>query len=647
MNPQTDFLWKPALRSDWKSHCADVYALLDALDHGDAHNTKETSQKVELAVRALASQRLGVVEQVKLEKLCSRLWRHKEFYNTLRPFRLGLIGNRTLSFLSNAISVAGLTRGLLIEAVEAPYNSAEAMAMGGSNPFRDEGLDAILLYLNDDAFAVTPGLLSTQIEADNIENAKGHLTQLVEGIKCVVGAPVIVTTLAQRSDSMVSSAELATRGSRSRFIQAVNAFISDDSANTPWITWDVASLASQIGLNRWYDPIRMHIAKSPFAVELSPLVADHLCRVISAMVGKTGRALVLDLDNTLWGGTIGDDGLAGIKIGQGSAAGEAYLEFQKLVLNLRERGVVLAVCSKNNDEIAREPFLRHPDMLIKEEDIAVFQSNWLDKASNIRAIAETLNLGLESLVFVDDNPAERERVRQELPLVKVPEIGDEPSHYTRILVESGFFEHLPLNNDDLQRANTYQARAKAAEVKTKIGNYDDYLTSLEMRLTINAFDDVGLPRIVQLINKSNQFNLTTRRYNSEDCMSMKRDPNKLCIQARLRDKFGDHGMIAVVIVEKAAEVWKIDSWLQSCRILERGVEQCLMNHVFSQARNERIKQIMGEYKPTDRNTMVAGFYEKMNFTPNGQDSGEHLQWVFDVEKFQPFKTFISVSDSHE
>ena len=234
------------------------------------------------------------------------------------------------------------------------------------------------------------------------------------------------------------------------------------------------------------------------------------------MKGKAARALVLDLDNTLWGGVIGDDGISGIRLGQNSAEGEAFIAFQHFILRLRERGIVLAVCSKNTDMVARDPFRNHPEMVLKEDHVAVFQANWNDKATNIRSIADKLDLGLESLAYIDDNPAERERVRQELPLLSTIEVGEDPSFFIERIAHSGLFDHLPLNSDDLARAQSYGGRAAVAEIRARVGNYDEYLTSLQMRMMIAPFDDVGRPRIVQLINKSNQFNLTTRRYNDEE-----------------------------------------------------------------------------------------------------------------------------------
>jgi FkbH-like protein len=357
------------------------------------------------------------------------------------------------------------------------------------------------------------------------------------------------------------------------------------------------------------------------------------------MTGKAGRVAVLDLDNTLWGGVIGDDGLSGIRLGQNSAEGEAFVAFQRFVLELRARGVVLAVCSKNSDAVARLPFREHPDMLLHEDQIAVFQANWEDKATNIKAIGDALNLGLESLVLIDDNPAERERVRQQFALVKVPEIGEDPALFPSRLVASGLFEHLPLTADDIGRADAYGTEARRAEIRTRSGNYSEYLASLSMRMTIAPFDEVGLPRIAQLVNKSNQFNLRTQRYNEEALRAMMTDQGSLCWQVRLEDSFGSHGMIAVVIVRRDASDWFIDTWLQSCRVLERGVEAAIMNALSDVAGRQGAGRLVGEYLPTSRNELVADFFDRMGFTPIDGATG---RYQLKLPEASPREVFIDV-----
>jgi len=633
------FPWRAPLAADWLERWTALDRRVRTVDSA----TEATElDAVTIEARRLAGQALGPREHLKLEQLAKRLLSHAERFPLLRHFRIGLIGNRTLSYLIGPLRAAGLARGLLVEAIEAPYDSAARMAFGADDVFAGTKLDATVIALDAAAFPGADDLLDDAGEKQALDDAAAFLNQLARATREKTGAPAIVATMPS-TGSRISSADLALMGSAERFAMLLNATIIDGARTRDWLVWDVAALATRIGVDAWFDPIRYHEAKTPFRIELSAVVADHLCRILAAMAGKACRALVVDLDNTIWGGVIGDDGLSGIRLGQNSAEGEAFVAFQRFILELRRRGIAVAVCSKNTDAIAREPFRSHPEMLLKEAHIAVFQANWEDKASNIKAIAETLGLGLESLAFADDNPAERERVRQELPLVSVPELGDEPAFYPARIADSGVFEHLLLNADDLGRAQSYQSRAAGAELKSKIGNYDEYLASLKMTLTVSRFDAVGRPRIAQLVNKSNQFNLTTRRYNEEDVRRLEEDRDGvLCWQAQLDDAFGQHGMIGVVIARKQPRTWSIDSWLMSCRVLSRGVEETLMNLLVAEAWDAGAETVTGEYLPTPRNGMVADFFPRLGFelAEEGENGGK--RYVCHTASYVPRKSFIEV-----
>jgi FkbH-like protein len=365
-----------------------------------------------------------------------------------------------------------------------------------------------------------------------------------------------------------------------------------------------------------------------------PLYADLVCRTIAAIRGKSRKCLVLDLDNTLWGGVIGDDGVEGITLGQGSADGEAYLAIQRMALEYRSRGIVLAVCSKNDDAVARQPFREHPDMLLREEHIAVFQANWNDKASNLRTIAEQLNIGIDSLVFLDDNPFEREQVRRELPLVGVPELPQEPALYPRVLSWAGYFEAVTISAEDRKRADFYQANATRAAALASSSDMEAYLRSLDMSCTIRPFDGIGRARIAQLINKSNQFNLTTRRCTESEVADMEAAPDKFTMQVRLADKFGDNGMISVVVFDKSAETWSNDIWLMSCRVLGRRVEEAVLAHACAAAKAEGAKRLIGRYLPSAKNRMVADHYGKLGFTLIDKTADGGSVWILELDGYQ-------------
>ena len=319
-------------------------------------------------------------------------------------------------------------------------------------------------------------------------------------------------TLAAPPEGLFGSFDRALTGTARNLVDRINQKISLSLRQSTDMLLDVAGIAETIGLADWHSPALWNLAKLPFADAYVPLYAEHVARIIGALRGKSRRCLVLDLDNTVWGGVIGDDGMEGIQIAQGDATGEAHLSVQQLALTLRARGIVLAVSSKNTDSVARRPFKEHPDMLLKEEHIAVFQANWNDKATNIRAIANELALGLDSFVFLDDNPVERGLIRQELPEVAVPELDSDPASYARTLAAAGYFEAISFSEEDRARAEMYQANARRLSLQGRATNLQSYLCSLEMRIVFGAFDRTTRARVTQLINKSNQFNLTTRRY---------------------------------------------------------------------------------------------------------------------------------------
>ncbi len=633
--------WRPPARPDWIERCK----ALEARVRLGSSVSPDDPETIGTELRRLAGFDLDSREQLKLQRLVERVVGAGTTPPNFRRFKLGVVAARTLSFLVAAIPAAAAARGLLVECVEAPYDAVANFAFGPINPFDGIALDAVLVVVDEQTFSGERSLLDDSAELSRIASAEELLAAIVDAVKRKAGCPAIVATI-PHCGTRLGSADRSISGADARFVTRVNDSILDGARAGRWIVWDLAALAADVGHSRWFDPIRHYQAKAPFAIELAPLVATNLASLLAAMTGKSGRAIVLDLDNTLWGGVIGDDGVDGIRLGQNSVDGEAFVAFQHFVLGLRERGIVVAVCSKNDDETAREPFRKHPEMVLREEHIAVFQANWIDKATNLQSIAEALNLGLESLVFIDDKPAERSRVRQGLPLVNVPEIGDDPAFFVRRICDSGAFEHLPPTPDDLGRASAYGADAKRAEVRAKIGNYDDYLASLRMRMTIRPFDDAGVARITQLINKSNQFNLTTRRYNEEDVRRMASDPSLLCWQATLVDTFGMHGTIAVVIVRKQSEVWTIDTWLQSCRILERGVEETLMDQLVVEARAAGASRLVGEYIVTTRNGIVRDFFQRLGFGAfENQPADGRMLYFVDTGVQHPRKSFIDVARS--
>ncbi|RYF91943.1 MAG: HAD-IIIC family phosphatase [Caulobacteraceae bacterium] len=636
--PASPFPWRRPLEADWSARQTALLKRLGAEDNDWAATGVEA--------RRLADQRLGPIEQFKTGKLAGRLWPHRDRLPGLRPMRIALLSNAMVEALAADLKAAGLARGLLLDVVVPPFNSVEAIAAGAAGLEGDEPLDAVILLLDAAAFPISGPLLDAGDEARRLAESADRLRTLVGNLRARLLAPVVLATAPSLPDHSLASADAGTAGSAGRFIARLNADIADGAAAGGWLVWDLAALAARIGHDRWSDPAMYHHAKTPFAVENGPVAADNLCALLAAMVGRSGRALVLDLDNTVWGGVIGDDGVEGIVIGQGSARGEAFLAVQRLALDLRARGVVLAVCSKNTEAVALRPFSEHPDMLLRPEHIAVFKASWGDKATALKEIAQALNLGVESLVFLDDNPVERAWVREALPGVTVIEVGEDPSWYPRMVAASGAFEHLPLGADDLGRAETYKQLGERQAARSDPAAYEAYLRSLDMRMTIAPFDAVGRARIAQLINKSNQFNLTTRRYTDAAVEAVESDPDVIGWQIRLVDRFADQGMIAVVIVRKPDPArWTIDSWLMSCRVLERGVEQTIMNQLVARAAAAGVEVLEGEFIRTPKNGMVETFFDRMGFAKLGEEQDGRVAYELKVADYRPLPSTIAVSQA--
>jgi FkbH-like protein len=341
---------------------------------------------------------------------------------------------------------------------------------------------------------------------------------------------------------------------------------------------------------------------------------------------------------------IGDDGPQGIRLGQGSAEGEAFVAFQHHVRDLSRRGVILAVVSKNDEAAALAPFDNHPEMVLRRDDIACFVANWNDKPGNIRAVAERLNIGLDAIAFADDNPFERALVRRELPMVAVPELPDEPALYARALSDAGCFDAVAVTQEDRARGAAYRANATRAALRDGDTDLDGYLESLDMVLRWRRFDRAGLPRIVQLINKTNQFNLRARRYTDAEAEALIGDDVSLALQLRLTDRFGDNGVIAVVIGKPDGDALFLDTWLMSCRVLGRGVEQATMNLLAAEAGRIGAAALVGEYRPTPRNGMVRRHYPSLGFVPTGAADDGAETWRRGVGDFVPFATSIAIEE---
>jgi len=565
------------------------------------------------ATQALANFALDENNLNRLAKAIGQARAAGRSFAPLTPFRLGVLSNTTSHFLVPALVATAARHGVALEIIEAEYDQVVQEALNPESTLNRAKLDAVLVAVDYRGLPLRATLGDANAAQAGLDAALAQMAAIRNGIQSHGGAICIVQTLARPPETLFGSLDLALPGTLRNMIDGFNRGLAESILGSKDVLFDVSALAETVGLANWHDSTLWNMGKLPFASAYIPLYADHVCRLIAALRGKSRRCLVLDLDNTVWGGVIGDDGLEGIVIAQGDATGEAHLDVQRTALALRERGIVLAVSSKNNDDVARKPFQQHPEMLLKEDHFAVFQANWSDKATNISAIAQELALGLESFVFLDDNPAERNIVRQTLPQVAVPELPANPALYARVLLASGYFEGITLSDEDRKRADFYQDNARRVALQKQVADIDSYLTSLAMVMTVQPFDETGRARIAQLISKSNQFNLTTRRYTEAEVAEAEHNPDCLTLQIRLADTFGDNGMICVIICRRSGRSWDIDTWLMSCRVLGRKVEEATLQEILHHARLHGIDTLTGTYRPTERNSLVEKHYEKLGF----------------------------------
>ena len=593
---------------------------------------------------ALANGRINFVLTNALDQATRRACPEPPAHLATRPVRLAVLGSSTLTHLLPAIRVAGLRRGIWIDTYETDYGQYRQELSNSSSGLHAFAPTAVLLAL--DAYHLTAGVTAGMDAATAdaaLAETKAHIRETWRLARDAFKCPIVQQAALPVHLPILGLNEHRLPGSRARFVSRLNQDLRTMAEEDGVDILSIDDRAARDGVQAWHDSALWHRSKQEIAPTAGPLYGDLVGRWLAAKQGRSFKCLVLDLDNTVWGGTIGDDGMEGIAIGQGSALGEGYTAFQDYCRELSRRGIILAVCSKNDEANALEPFENHPDMVLRRGDIASFVANWSDKAGNIRAIAEELNIGLDSLVFIDDNPFERNLVRQELPMVAVPEVSDDPVGYPVALSDAGYFEGLAVTDEDRERSGQYQGNKARDALKASATDLPAYLRGLEMELIARPFDRVGLQRIVQLVNKSNQFNLTTRRYTDEDVIAVMADPDAFGLQLRLLDRFGDNGTIAIVIGRLLeSRDLLIDTWLMSCRVLGRQMEPTTLNLIAERAKKLGAKRLVGEYIPSKKNGMVKDHYARLGFSVAAVNDGSRN--LLDLATFTPAETFIHVTE---
>jgi FkbH-like protein len=409
------------------------------------------------------------------------------------------------------------------------------------------------------------------------------------------------------------------------------------SKNANLYLCDLSSIQNQIGKNNFFQTSIYINTEMVLSIDVLPKVASKTIDIINTLYGKFKKCVILDLDNTLWGGIIGDDGIENIHIGS-LGIGKAFSEFQYWIKKLKNRGIIIAVCSKNTESVAQEPFEKHPDMILHLDDISVFIANWENKADNIRQIQSILNIGFDSMVFLDDSPFERNMVRENILEICVPELPEDPADYLEFLYALNLFETVSFSNEDAERTKLYQIEAKRASVQQKFTNEDDFLESLNMFSLVEPFNKFNTPRVAQLSQRSNQFNLRTVRYTDTDIEKLIMSKDNYTFSFTLEDKFGDNGLIcAVILQQENNDILFIDTWFMSCRVLKRGMENFVLNTVADFAKDNGFTIVRGEYLPTAKNEMVKDHYPNLGFEeqPNGD-------WQLNLNNYENKKSFINI-----
>jgi FkbH-like protein len=554
---------------------------------------------------------------------------HKSLAARASPARskVAVLGGVTTTKLAMAVELAIFSMGGEVEVFETDYGVYRQDILDPNSVLYERKPNTIFLATSYRDLIHRPALDSSCEDVQRLVEAEvAQWSSLWRNAHQRVGCQIIQNNFDRPAWRQLDNHESRQLGGFGRYVNLVNQALADRAP--PYVViHDLDDLSASVGRNLWGDERLYYHAKMPCPPQHLVNYAFSVASLLAAQMGLTKKCLVLDLDNTLWGGVIGDDGIGGIRLGQGDGEGEAFLAFQRYAKALKQRGILLAVCSKNTEHVAKEVFEKHPEMVLRLDDISCFMANWNDKAANLREISRSLNIGLNSLVFADDNPAERALVRQLAPDVAVPELPADPADYVQAIRQHHYFQITSLGREDLQRAEYYRANSQREEILNGSENVEDFLESLAMVARIAPVDEVSLERTAQLINKSNQFNLTTRRRTAAEVMALVADPQWCARTVSLRDRFGDNGLISVLLAKREDDALVIDTWLMSCRVLKRGVETLLHNHLARWARQHGLRRIRGEYIATAKNGIVKDHYAGLGFSRVEEEQGRSV-WEF-------------------
>ena len=559
--------------------------------------------------------------------------------SNIPSFKIALVGDTATQLLCTAIRGMGVERGYNINLYEAEYNQVERQLLDPTSDLYQFDADFIVIFQSTHKLGEHHSMLSTEQQATLADERIRFLATVCEN-SALSGKKIIYCNYPEIEDTVFGSYANKVDSSFTFQVRKLNYELMRLSQHYQNLfICDIAGLQNKLGRDMMFAANVYTSTEMILSMDALPYVASRVIDIVCAVNGQFKKCLILDLDNTVWGGVIGDDGLEGIQLGHGLGIGKAFTEFQMWVKKLKQRGIIICVASKNNEETAKEPFEKHPDMVLKLDDIAVFQANWETKVDNIRTIQSILNIGFESMVFLDDNPFERNMVRENIKGITVPELPEDPGEYLEYLYSLHLFETASYSNADKDRTKQYQVEAKRVSLSKTFTNEADFLKSLNMVSTVSGFTKFNTPRVAQLSQRSNQFNLRTVRYTEADITALAENPDVIDLCFTLEDKFGDNGLIAVIIMKRQdAETLFVDTWFMSCRVLKRGMENFTLNTMVERAKAAGYKKIIGEYLPTPKNKMVENHYTGLGFTK--MENSETARYELDVEAYHPRECYI-------
>lgn len=555
--------------------------------------------------------------------------------SALKYLKVSLLGDSATQFLAVALRGEAIERGYALDLFEAEYNQVERQVMDSASELYAHSADYTVVFQSTHKLLEKYSLMNPGEQASLADMRIDFVRSLAENVSGKIiyyNYPEIDTTIFGSYSNKVQSSFIYQ-------LRKLNFELMNLAQSIPNLfICDIATLQNTYGRRWMFDSAVYVNTEMLLSIDALPLVAERTLDIVCAVEGQFKKCLILDLDNTLWGGVVGDDGWEGIQIGHGLGIGKAFTEFQEWIKVLKNRGIIIAVCSKNDEDKAKEAFEKNPEMVLRLDDISVFVANWENKADNIRTIQSILNIGFDSMVFLDDNPFERNLVRENIPEICVPELPEDPGDYLEYLYSLNLFETASYSSNDKDRTRQYQVEAQRASAARKFTDEKEFLRSLGMKSEVTGFNAFNTPRVAQLSQRSNQFNLRTVRYTEEEITSMERSSDFATFSFTLEDKYGDNGLICVVIMKTLPEEQAlfIDTWFMSCRVLKRGMEHFTLNTLVSWAKEHNCKKIIGEYIPTKKNSMVAQHYPSLGFTSLGDN-----RFALDVESYNPLECFIT------